>query len=94
MGKAQLAAATNYPAHTVLSWPWIFPAQLIIHFTSNPRNDVRYCFHIRLSSMEVDNAGAKYVVPADYGVGDECLTSALQPIDKFTVERVEMKFNL
>jgi hypothetical protein len=44
--------------------------------------------------MKVDNASAKYVVAVDYGVGDECLTSALQPIDQLTVERVEMKFSL
>ena len=42
--------------------------------------------------MKVDNAGAKHVVAADYGVGDECLTTAR--IDQLTVERIEMKFNL
>ena len=44
--------------------------------------------------MKVDNASAKHIVAADYGVGDECLTSALQPIDQLTVERLEMTFNL
>jgi hypothetical protein len=33
-------------------------------------------------------------VAVNYGVGDECLTSALQPIDQLTVKRVKMKFNL
>jgi len=44
--------------------------------------------------VKVHNAGAKYVVAADYGVGDECFTSALQPIDQLTVKRVEMNFNV
>jgi hypothetical protein len=44
--------------------------------------------------MKVDNAGAKHISAADYGIEDESLTSALQPIDQLTVKRVEMKFNL
>ena len=36
--------------------------------------------------MKVDDAGAKHVLAADYGVGDECLTTALQPIDAPTEE--------
>ena len=69
-------------------------SQLGIHLASDPRNDVRHRFHICLSGMKVDNAGAKHVVAADYGVGHECFTSALQPIDQLPVERIEMKFNL
>jgi hypothetical protein len=52
-------------------------SQLSIHLASDARNDVRHGFHIRLSGVKVDNAGAKYVVAADYSIGDECLTSAL-----------------
>ena len=77
-----------------LSGLYIRRAQLSIHLASDARNDVRHGFHIRLSGVKVDNAGAKYVVATDHGVGDECLTSALQPIDQLTVKRVEMKFNL
>jgi hypothetical protein len=43
--------------------------------------------------VKVDNAGAKYVSAADHGIGDECLTSTLQPIDQLTVERVEIGMN-
>jgi hypothetical protein len=69
-------------------------AQLSIHLAPDSRNDVRHRFHIPLSGVKVDNTGTKQVVAADHSVGDECLTSALQPIDQLTVERVEMKFNL
>lgn len=60
--------------------PW--RAQLSIHLASYARNDVRHGFNIRLSGVKVDNAGAKYIVAADYGVGQKCLTSSLQPIDQ------------
>ena len=87
------AAATDVLSATgeiqaALSLPRIRRAQLSIHLVSNTRNDVRHGFHIRLTGVKVDNAGAKYVVATDYGVGDECLTATLQPIDQFTVERV------
>jgi hypothetical protein len=44
--------------------------------------------------MKVDNASAEHAVAVDYGVGDECLTSTLQPINQLTIERIQMKFDL
>ena len=76
-----------------LSGPWNRRAQLSIHFMSDAGNDVRDRFHISLCGMKIDNAGAKHISAVDYGIGYECLTSALQSIDKLTIKRVEMKFN-
>src|SRR5579864_4373293 len=66
-------------------------AQLSIHPPPDSRNDVRHRFHIRLRGMKVHDAGAQHVAAADYGVGEKCFTSALQPIDQLAVERIEMK---
>lgn len=69
-------------------------SQLSIYLAADARNDIRHGFNIRLSGVKVDNAGAKHIVAADYGVGEKCLTSSLQPIDQLTVNCVEMKFNI
>ena len=42
--------------------------------------------------MEVDDAGAQHVAAADDSVGDECLASALQPIEQLAVDLIEMTF--
>src|SRR5215472_18571500 len=44
--------------------------------------------------MEVDNASAQRIPSVHDGVGDESLTAALQPVQDFTVERIEILFDL
>src|SRR6516164_956888 len=44
--------------------------------------------------MEVHNASTQYVAAPDNGVGDESLSSALQSIQNFTVQRIEIVFDL
>ena len=55
-------------------------AELRIRRASDSRDNVRHCFRIRLSGMEIYNAGAQHVAATDNSVGDECLAPALQPI--------------
>jgi len=68
-------------------------AQLSVYSSSDSRNDLRHGLHIRSSGVEVHDTGAQHVAAADDGVGDECLTSALQPIEQLAVERIEMSFD-
>ena len=69
-------------------------AQLGVHRSTDSRDDLRHRLHVRLSGVEVHDAGAQHVAAADDGVGDERFAAALQPIEQFAVERVEMTFDL
>ena len=68
-------------------------SQFSIHLASDSRNDLRHGLDIRSSGVEVHDAGAQHIAAADDGVGDECLASALQPIEQLAVERVEVTFD-
>ena len=43
--------------------------------------------------MKVHNACAQHVMAVHHGVGNKGLATALQPIEQFPIERIEMTFN-